>query len=35
MLSFVSSENAVQYIKDLENASIKAGSNPILDTQIE
>lgn len=29
-LSFVSSENAAQYVKDLENASFKHGQEPIL-----
>ena len=34
-LSFVSSENAAQYVKDLENASFKHGQDPILQQQIE
>lgn len=35
MLSFVSSENAAQYVKDLENASLKQDSEPMLDSQIK
>lgn len=34
-LSFISSENAAQYVKDLENASLKGETNAILLTQIE
>jgi len=33
-LSFVSSENAAQYVRDLENASLKQDCEPMLDTQV-
>jgi mitogen-activated protein kinase 1/3 len=33
-LSFVSSENAAQYVRDLENASLKQDCEPMLDSQV-